>query len=500
MTNAGGHDARGWLASHTAAGRARPSARPVIFAFLGVIVFGALKIWGTNEITARVPAPYNLIVVHVVGVVLFVALALLADRVIRHFFWNGYLRHRRKQDTPALIEDLFTAALIVLGLALGLSFEAGVSLTGLGIASSATAIVLGIALQAVIQDLFSGLSINFDGSYVIGDWLTIYSSEFREPAYGCVTGITWRTTFLRQMDGTRLIIPNRMVTANPVINHSRPGGPKRYEVELPFDNRFPSERVISILTSEAYRAVKQRGLLQFPEPYVIATKFASDSIMYEVRFFADPAEITPPQARSLMAVRVQAAMLRHRISTPVSQVELTPPPDGFAFDEEEVREALHHVPLFADVLDAEQLQGLARSCPATLVPDEAVIIHQGESTASMFIIMEGAARITVAGADGVARDVAVVSAGDVVGEMSLMTGAPRTATVTAITPLRVLEITKDAIEALLKTSPGLLERFSHVLAQRQLELSALAARHEQKEEVELDLLNRMRVFFARTFG
>jgi CRP-like cAMP-binding protein len=156
--------------------------------------------------------------------------------------------------------------------------------------------------------------------------------------------------------------------------------------------------------------------------------------------------------------------------------------------------------MFADVLNEEQVEGLARSCPATRVAGDTVIIRQGESTASMFVILEGAARVSVTGSDGAAHNVAVLASGDVVGEMSLMTGAPRTATVTAVTPLRVLEITKAAIEALVASSPGLIERFGHVLAERQLELSELAALRERKEEVELDLLNRMRVFFARAFG
>jgi CRP-like cAMP-binding protein len=84
--------------------------------------------------------------------------------------------------------------------------------------------------------------------------------------------------------------------------------------------------------------------------------------------------------------------------------------------------------------------------------------------------------------------------------MSLMTGAPRTATVTALTRLRVIEITKQAIEELLKNTPELLERFSRVLAQRQLENESLAARRLDKGAVEGDILAKMRNFFSRAFG
>jgi CRP-like cAMP-binding protein len=99
-----------------------------------------------------------------------------------------------------------------------------------------------------------------------------------------------------------------------------------------------------------------------------------------------------------------------------------------------------------------------------------------------------------------ARTVAVLASGDIVGEMSLMTGAPRTATVTALTPLRVLEIPKARMEALLADSPDLLERFGSVLAKRQSQLKELGTGDTAWTNVERDLVARMRSFFARAFS
>src|SRR6202012_3868494 len=101
---------------------------------------------------------------------------------------------------------------------------------------------------------------------------------------------------------------------------------------------------------------------------------------------------------------------------------------------------------------------------------------------------------------GEPQEVASSATGDVVGEMSLMTGAPRTATATALTRARVLEITKEDIADMLKQNPELFERFSRVLAQRQLELDALANRKVDQKAVENDILRRMKTFFSRTFG
>jgi CRP-like cAMP-binding protein len=100
----------------------------------------------------------------------------------------------------------------------------------------------------------------------------------------------------------------------------------------------------------------------------------------------------------------------------------------------------------------------------------------------------------------VVREIAIIASGDIVGEMSLMTGAPRSATVTAMTALRTLKITKPTIEMLLADTPELLDRFSAILAARQAGLTAQADRPESWDFVQRDLLARMRTFFARAFS
>ena len=167
------------------------------------------------------------------AVAMVVAIAVLTDGLVRYFYWHRYWRRRRGQETPALIRDLMTIAILLLGLSLGLWWVEGLSFTGFITASGATAIILGIALQTVIQDLFSGLSINLDGSYALGDWLTVFSDQMPEPAYGQVTAMTWRSTFMVLEDGRRLMVPNHLVTANAVLNHSRPQNPSACTVRDP---------------------------------------------------------------------------------------------------------------------------------------------------------------------------------------------------------------------------------------------------------------------------
>ena len=472
----------------------------LLMASLVLIVLATARFAGAPMITAAAPGAYGVRLLGALGVLMAIAAALVLDRLVQYLYLDGYLRRKLGRETPALIEGLITIALLALGGSIGLYYEADVPFTGLITASGATAVVLGLALQEAIKDVFGGLSLNIDGSIIIGDWLTLYSERFGEPVYGRVQGITWRSTFLHLDDGRRLVVPNHVMTTNPVINHSRPSEPKRLFVEMPVSSAYSAERAMSIFLGEAYRLVRANPFAARPQPDAVIDRFDSTTNFIRVRFYAHPDKVNPEVAKSLMSRVLHAAMIRHKIAGPVSKIEIGPTLEEPDPDHIQARNALAHAAIFKDVLDAPQLDALAKTCQVRVLGDNAAFIRQGETGTSMFVILEGVACVSIAMADGEERDVAILVGGDIVGEMSLMTGAPRTATVKSLTAMRIVEVTKESIEPLLAAQPSLLERFSNVLAVRQSGLSEIASSSNRKQELELDILAQMRRFFSRAFG
>ena len=126
---------------------------------------------------------------------------------------------------------------------------------------------------------------------------------------------------------------------------------------------------------------------------------------------------------------------------------------------------------------------------------DSVICKQGDAADSMYIVKQGVVAVTIAGMNNTTIQVAKIGAGGFFGEISLFTGKPRTAQVTAIRPLIVYEITKEDIQSILTRRPELSRKFSKIILGRQSQLNSLFMNPEQKEKDITDLVNQIANFF-----
>lgn len=136
------------------------------------------------------------------------------------------------------------------------------------------------------------------------------------------------------------------------------------------------------------------------------------------------------------------------------------------------RDVIANTPFFAGVLDVLQLQALCGRLRIADYAKGATLIREDDLGVSMFVLASGEVTVAVPGKSG-ARHVATLRAPDIFGEMSLLTGARRAATVTAKTPIKAIEIPKTALSPLISASPELAERFAAILAKRQRELDGI---------------------------
>jgi CRP-like cAMP-binding protein len=159
---------------------------------------------------------------------------------------------------------------------------------------------------------------------------------------------------------------------------------------------------------------------------------------------------------------------------------------------------LRHTDLFRLLNDAEHAD-LASHMEERFFPKGSVVVRRGDGGNSLYLLVEGALEVGVGGEDAAPITTDVLVPGDVFGEMSLLTGQPRSATVIAVTDVLVHEIHKEALDPILQHRPEIAGGLATIMADRQASNSRLNRGSDRSSDSPLpareDLLGRLRAFF-----
>jgi CRP-like cAMP-binding protein len=162
---------------------------------------------------------------------------------------------------------------------------------------------------------------------------------------------------------------------------------------------------------------------------------------------------------------------------------------------------------FLEALTSEQVERLASEARIVPFPKGGTVVHQGDEGDSLFLVVEGRVEVSVEPpGGGPMQRLATLGASDYFGEMSLLTGAPRSATIRAVEETRLVELRKEALRPLLVADPTVLERLSKTLARRQAERedaihrAAVSDYEGPGADRAGQLLGRMRRFFGLMGG
>jgi CRP-like cAMP-binding protein len=297
--------------------------------------------------------------------------------------------------------------------------------------------------------------------------------------------VTWRATKLRTKAGNFLIVPNSVVAKETITNYSEPTCLTRIEVQIGASYDTPPNEVKAVI-AEALRGDPLLATDRKIE--VLVVDFAASSITYLIRVWTTDFD-ADTRVGDTVRSRVYYAFRRRQITIPYPiQVEYqgkTPAPPTA----ESLSESLRSVELFA-ALSEDQRAQLVRDVRPALYAAGEIIVREGDRDTSMFVVMHGEAAVSLAGTEG---HVARLRGGDFFGEMSLLTGEPRTATVTAATDCDVLEIGVDTFRATVMADPTILDRVSAAVEARRAGL----ARHRTTRAMTAESHEAPQSFLAR---
>jgi len=400
----------------------------------------------------------------------------LAYRLLDFFVIGRQRDARGRLAVPKLVRDLGAWILLALTTIFASHAIFGTEYKDIVLPTTVVSAVLGFALQDVLKNIFAGLALQTEAPFDTGDWLVV-DGEPRQ-----VLEMTWRTTKMRNNLGIEFAEPNANLANARIENLGSGVVPMGFEVEVSVAYGAPPRQVKDALE----RAAKSsKAVAVTPEPVGLLTAFGDSGVVYRLRFWSTHVFGV---ARLLDEVRSRVWYELKRsgfvIPFPIRTVEHKRA-DKIAAD---LRAELagRAAELFSRIdflvaLPPEVRQQLAAVAAHHHYDRGETLVLEGQHGDSLIVLARGSVSVTKSGAEIGASTVslALLQAGAYLGEMSLLTGAPRSATVTAQEAVETFEIDRAALTPILRSDPRLAEILSRVLAER---VAATVARFEDRRD------------------
>ena len=415
---------------------------------------------GGDERTTAVNLCHNLFssVKNIVWMTLVVAVV----RFVNALIFNAFFRSGR-HEVSNLVRNVISIIIFVAAFFVVLQSQYSTAyekLTPIFTGSTIIAVVLGFALQDTLGNLFSGLAIQADQPFQIGDVVTINGK-----GSGVVEGISWRGVQIRTFQNKLLVISNSVLGKEAIEVAPRENLNARL---VDFNTLYAnSPAQTTKIIRDAVRQID--NVSQKLRPVVRIKKFGDSGIDWEIKYWLDDyAKFNETDA--LIRERVGYAFQRERIEfyypTRTIHIETKPQENVFTESSDDIFERLSAVSLFAPLSDDETRRLAAVSAVRVYAPGEA-IVRQGQHGHSMFVVHRGTVKTQVT-EEGKTKTLNTLHAGDFFGEMGLLTGAPRTASVVADDETEVLEINNTCLKPILEANPELVSDFSRLVDERRL--------------------------------
>jgi small-conductance mechanosensitive channel/CRP-like cAMP-binding protein len=394
------------------------------------------------------------------------------------------LNHNRRWREARLFPDLTAAAIYAAAISVVVISILGLPIGGLLATSGVLAIVLGLALQNTLADLFAGIAFGIDAPFNVGDRISI-----ADKIEGTVVQMNWRSIRIHTDGDDVAIVPNSVVAKSDIVNRSSPTRLRSAFIELSCPATANPERVIDTLQQATLLCPT---ILPVPPSSAALTRLGSTESRYRVTFsVADTEHLAT--TKDLLLRHARRQLYYAGLYFPRTAQDARAP--------EESTNRLHTVlPLLQDIilfeaLEAEQLADIAAHLkPRSLEPGE-LLFAQGGSEATLFIVASGILEITQLTELSGQQTAGYIGAGDYMGEVSLLTGASYAATATARTRCKLYGLDCNVIEPLLAAHSDLYAEFDRAARRGLAVLHRGVAVRASDENSRQSLLHRIRAFF-----
>jgi small-conductance mechanosensitive channel/CRP-like cAMP-binding protein len=416
------------------------------------------------------------------GMLLWLSGAYFFNKLFRVIVWESIVTNNIGHHPPKLLTDFFSAVVYFIACAVIFSNVYNQPITGFWATSGAIGIVLGFALRSLILDIFAGLAMNIDRPFSINDWIMLHGRMVDLHIIGNVKEINWRTTRILTTENVLVVVPNSRMSSAIITNLSSPEEKSRFEFTLCLDFSIPTDRGIRIINAGILDVTRCDGFLSNPRPKVRVHEIADYGVIYRVRYWLLPSKMSPNKSRHLAMTSILKQLLLSGITPTHPKLETsfskTKKTHVNIRDSSDRKTVLSRIEIFSCLTDKE-ISEITESVKIQEFRAGHNIIQGGDGGDSMFVIFEGFVDVFAdINRSGKEVKVASIQAGNFFGEMSLLTGEQRSATVTACTSVVAIEITKTNILPIIKHRPNIAKKIGILIEERRNKNANKATDHK----------------------
>ncbi|MFA4974193.1 MAG: mechanosensitive ion channel family protein [bacterium] len=402
-----------------------------------------------------------------------------------------WLKIQGKGRLPNLTKDFILFAIYALIIFIVLREKGGVNLAGLITTSAVLTAMIGLAAQNLLGNLFAGLSLQLERPYAIGDWIG-YGDKV-----GRVVGIGWKSTRIINFESEMIYVPNLDIVKTLVTNYSKPSRLHTMKINVGVEYNAQPSMVRKVFLDTLREEAR---ILKVPAPVVRVIDYGDFAITYQLRFTYEDYGISPELRASVMN-RIWYALRRNGIKIPFPirdvqhhHIERTHAEAEAKKERAAAREELEKVPILGP-LSAQARDTIASSMRMETYADGETVVWQGDAGDSMYILHSGSCEVLV-GKDSTIP-VATLTPPSFFGEMSLLTGEPRSATVRARCDSILFAIDKAVFAEILSRDASITEALAQALALRQADTAKKLEEGAKDRPSQIQsIANRIKNFFG----
>lgn len=419
-------------------------------------------------------------------------------RLTLYVYGDLFVVRWKRGSFPAAFKNIITASVLVVVLLFLLKEILNINVTSLIATTTVLTATIGLAFQSTLANMLAGLTIHLEKPLKQGDWISAGGHE------GRVIDITLRSTRIVTIENNEIFIPNNKVLNEAVVNYSLPDAMVVRKLQVGVSYAVPPNKVKNVILDILGTLP---GVAKSPAALVRVMSYGDFSVNYEIRY---PLEVfsshidVETEIMSLLWYRFKRGGVE--IPYPIRDVTIRQVTPESRQAEKESRTA-EIVKLMGKVeilspLNPVELKSLVEQLKTVFYAAGEVPVKQGDAGDSFYIIKSGRVNVLVEKSSGERAVVATLGPGNFFGEMSLLTGAVRTASIQVLEDAEFIVIDRESFGQTLANNPSIADSLSQILSERQAGLDAerdrldAAAFARRRKDASGRLLSKMRHFFG----